>query len=380
MNDLSDEVLLLVFCRFDEPKDLAACSLVSLRWRQLAKDNLLWKAMFQRRWPALLPPSAAFPVAAAAASSLGFCSDDDRLTISYNQLYRHEWQLQQHYENVRKLREEQQRKLAHYQVFYSFSDIKCVVVGDTAVGKTCLLSKMACNQFIYEHCPTLEDSYSMVVRSRDGGHHINLRFCDTSGAEVDRLLQQQPSSTSEFFGAPSSSSSSASTLFAGADVIIVCFSVVDEQSFHRLQHRWLPALQQRHLCVPLLIVGTKLDLRPPFLSSSCTNAREHDENVDQSGSSSSFISYEMGSKLVANCWERYAECSSKTGKGISAMFQQLLSLALKDEDVQVENPFAAFFCSSSSSSSSSSVGSYSPGDSDDEEDKWEYEQDDDGQW
>ena len=87
--------------------------------------------------------------------------------------------------------------------------IKCVVVGDGAVGKTCLLMSYTSNSFPGMYVPTIFDNYDVKVTL--GGQTISLGLWDTAGqAEYDRL---RPLS------------------YPQTDVFIICFSLVKE-SFH----------------------------------------------------------------------------------------------------------------------------------------------------
>ena len=65
-------------------------------------------------------------------------------------------------------------------------NLKCVVVGDGSVGKTCMILNFCSNSFSYEHIPTVFDHYAcnfMINKSP-----VNLAILDTAGQDdFDKL-------------------------------------------------------------------------------------------------------------------------------------------------------------------------------------------------
>ncbi|XP_053669974.1 uncharacterized protein LOC128720333 [Anopheles nili] len=117
-------------------------------------------------------------------------------------------------------------------------NVKCVLVGDGAVGKTNLILSYIQDRFIHEYVPTAFDKYNVDV-SVDG-RPICVTLCDTAGQDALDTLRQ--------------------LCYPGSDVILLCFSVVQPDSFRSLATKWEPEVSKLK-GVSLVLVGTQSDLR-----------------------------------------------------------------------------------------------------------------------
>ncbi|XP_076441940.1 ras-related C3 botulinum toxin substrate 1-like [Babylonia areolata] len=175
-------------------------------------------------------------------------------------------------------------------------DIKCVVVGDGAVGKTCLIMSYTKNQFPGEYIPTVFDSDDVDVMV--DGLEYKLSLWDTAGQEdYDRI---RPLS------------------YPNTDVFLICFSVVSPASYQNVCQKWYPEIRHHSEGVPILLIGTKTDLRQD---------KEFVEQLKQN--SLDVLTKEEGSALAK--WigaQKYLECSSLTHSGIKAVFDEVIRTKL----------------------------------------------------
>src|SRR5690349_14864495 len=174
--------------------------------------------------------------------------------------------------------------------------LKCVVTGDGAVGKTCLLISYTTNAFPGEYIPTVFDNYSASVMVDDKA--INLGLWDTAGQEdYDRL---RPLS------------------YPQTDVFLICFSIVSPPSFENVRSKWNPEVTHHCPNTPKLLIGTKVDLR-----------EDKDTLERLSSKKMAPISQAQGQKMMEEVGAvRYMECSALTQKGLKPVFDEAIRVVL----------------------------------------------------
>lgn len=189
--------------------------------------------------------------------------------------------------------------------------IKCVLVGDGAVGKTSLLISYTTNSFPQDYIPTVFDNYSTTIVLPEGAtgpdqesQIFKLNLWDTAGQEeYDRL---RPLS------------------YPQTDIFLVCFSVVERSSLRNVTDKWYPEIREncssgnpellRRLGRrPILLVGTKTDLR---------DQEEEEEIPGVRSPSTEYISPEEAQQVAEHCgFMGYVECSAAMQIGVREVFE-----------------------------------------------------------
>ncbi|KKA25264.1 Cell division control protein 42 [Rasamsonia emersonii CBS 393.64] len=186
---------------------------------------------------------------------------------------------------------------------------RCVVVGDGAVGKTCLLISYTTNKFPSEYVPTVFDNYAVTVMTqtdhgvfsnhRIGDEPYTLGLFDTAGQEdYDRL---RPLS------------------YPQTDVFLVCFSVTSPASFENVREKWFPEVHHHCPGVPCLIVGTQTDLRDdPVVREKLAKQKMQP------------IRKEDGDRMAKELGAvKYVECSALTQYKLKDVFDEAIVAALE---------------------------------------------------
>ncbi|XP_075250445.1 ras-related protein Rac1-like [Convolutriloba macropyga] len=171
---------------------------------------------------------------------------------------------------------------------------KCVVVGDGFVGKTSLLICYTKNYFDPEYTPTVFENHNANILVN--GIPYVLQLWDTAGQEdYDRL---RPLS------------------YPQTNIFLMCFSFDRLDSVTNVKTKWQPEVQ--HYCphTPILIVGTKMDLKETKKE---TSRRQ----------SNDIVTTRTGRDLersIKACG--YVECSAKSGEGVQLVFERAVTACI----------------------------------------------------
>ena len=174
--------------------------------------------------------------------------------------------------------------------------LKFVTAGDTAVGKTTLLTRYVRGTYPWDYIPLVFESWvgSRVVDETD----IDIELWDVAGGEA--YDQLRPLS------------------YHMTDMFLLCFSVDEPQSFVNVKERWYPELSHHCPRTPILLIGTKEDLRddPQVISHLATRGL-------------SPITYQQGLECARDIGVvKYMECSALTNTGVQEVFIEAARAAL----------------------------------------------------
>ena len=126
------------------------------------------------------------------------------------------------------------------------------------------------------------------------GKPISLGLWDTAGQEdYDRL---RPLS------------------YPQTDVFLICFSIVSPPSFDNVKGKWFPEIEHHAPNVPIILVGTKLDLRDDANTTNQLRSKRMEP-----------VSYEQALAVAKDIRaHKYLECSALTQRNLKSVFDEAI--------------------------------------------------------
>jgi Ras-related protein Rab-8A len=164
---------------------------------------------------------------------------------------------------------------------------KLLIIGESGVGKTCLLLRFTDDSFTANHLTTIGIDFKIKIINLEE-KQIKLQIWDTAGQERFRTITK--------------------TYYKGAHGIILTYDVTDENSFKNIRN-WVKQIEQNaQTNVCKVLVGNKCD-------------REDRK-----------ISYEEGAKLASEFKMQFFESSAKSNYNVNETFTYLTKEILNTSD------------------------------------------------
>jgi small GTP-binding protein len=165
---------------------------------------------------------------------------------------------------------------------------KLILIGDSGVGKSNILSKYVNNEFFHESKSTIGVEFctkTLIVNNIN----VKIQIWDTAGQERFRSITR--------------------AYYKGSIGVIVVYDVTSKDSFNNIE-RWIIELEQNiDSRTAILLVGNKCDLPN----------RE--------------VSYDEGQNYANNNNFMFIETSALNGDGINDMFNTLIKNILDNTDI-----------------------------------------------
>lgn len=118
---------------------------------------------------------------------------------------------------------------------------KTIVIGDSGVGKTCLLERLVDDRFMEDFVSTIGVDFKLHVLQVDG-KKVKLQIWDSAGQERFRGITR--------------------SFYRGANGVVICFDITRRESFDSLPS-WIDEVTRLVTPgTPFVLVGCKGDMHP----------------------------------------------------------------------------------------------------------------------
>ena len=158
---------------------------------------------------------------------------------------------------------------------------KILLLGDCAVGKSCLLLRYCENSFQESHLATIGLDFRLKTITLENNRKIRIQIWDTAGEDRFRSITRN--------------------YYKGAHGIVLIYDVTDQQSFQHIKD-WVDKIKEESKeGVIIYLVGNKIDL------------------IDKR-----IITNADGKKLSEEIKIKYYETSAKDSTGVKEVFENLV--------------------------------------------------------
>ena len=169
--------------------------------------------------------------------------------------------------------------------------LKILVIGESAVGKSCLLLRYTVGKFQDTFMTTIGVDFK-TKHLEINGKNVKLQIWDTAGQEKFRSITK--------------------AYYRGAHGILVVFDISRRETFNQTR-MWIDSIKESSTTpIDMILVGSKADLERA-------------------------ISREEAEKLAASYNIKYFETSAKENSGINDAFLHLATIALEKKNMNSSN-------------------------------------------
>ena len=162
-----------------------------------------------------------------------------------------------------------------------------LILGDSSVGKTSLITRYTNGTFKEEYLATVGLDYHSKIEDIDN-QNVQIKLWDTAGQERFKALTQN--------------------YFRNAEGVLLTYDVTNSDSFNNLKD-WIGSIKTnmegKNIFLPLIIVGNKIDME---------DSRE--------------ITKDDADKFASDNNYKYFETSAKTGEGVDDAIIDLVNQVL----------------------------------------------------